>query len=135
MTKDELARAVVRVPGFVWADGLRNGQGMRRTTGPIGPYWQWEGRPIIRDHDPSPETPGALDLDDAATGGVLMAMVPMEHRQRIRWYMGWGGCWQYKTQPSSGRARWIDVDSLGHAAAAVIVDCGRAVAPTDNPSP
>ena len=95
MTKDDLARAVVGLPGS-------------------SPAWAY----LTSIH--------FNGLDDAATGGVLVAMVPPEHRHRVQWREGWANwAWLGPAAESPHKHRlWQPADSQGHAAALVLVDCG-----------
>lgn len=119
MTKDELARAVVRLPGFAWRGGMVDTYGDRIShIGTDGVLWQADEM----QYDPDPAFPP--DLDDPATGGVLLEMVPPEWRRLVGYDDRAGGYYAALLRPGQF-PKQRPCDSLGHAAAAVLVDCGR----------
>ena len=131
MTKDDLARAVVGLPGFAWVLGVSLDDGQRLVSQPPNGHWIWlsqDGETTeINTIHLSNLGVRRLDLDDAATGGVLLAMVPPEHRHRVRWEPPSGsvpGYWAWACDVLAGQVMWAMADSLGHAAALVLVDCG-----------
>ena len=127
MTKDDLARAVVGLPGFRYRSGM--GKGHARVLTDTASEWESVHLAWNEQAGVFPDAAGTdrVDLDDAATGGVLLAMVPPEHRHRVQWREGWANwAWLGPAAEFPHKHRlWQPADSQGHAAALVLVDCGR----------
>ena len=130
MTRDELARAIVELPGF---DAERRGMTLKFTDAASGGS-AWEitvcddtakaVHEIVTEstYDGEPITEWWPDLTDAATGGCLLALLG-ESRWRV--VPAPGGGWNWRDgQADSGKA-WHHVPHHAEACARVALALGR----------